>query len=65
MTGKGRMCISSNKSKQLSFKVAGLPASMAPYCNGTKPVMAIATLGAAASFTPFTPSHTVTASAEM
>lgn len=49
MTGKRRLCISSSKSEQLGFKVAGLPASITPYYNGTKPVMAIATIGAAPS----------------
>lgn len=36
MTGKGTACVSSDKSKQSSFKLAGLPVFIEPYCNGTK-----------------------------
>lgn len=44
MTGKRTACISSNKSKQFSFKLAGLPVFIEPYCNGTKAVLAVPAL---------------------
>lgn len=44
MTGKRTACISSDKSKQSIFKLAGLPVLIEPYCNGTKRVLAIPTL---------------------